>query len=517
VFDRLRSFTPTPAPPKQIPAPGRNGWAPATNGSVPANGPAPAKNGSAAAKNGAPVKQAPVNHLPEEEWPVLVGEPKPTDDRPPRHRRFYIALTLKLVFVALCSLGWVAFSLWLAIPWIEELGKSITVPLAAALIAGIAIIPGYLNAHLVSSLLFDSPPPLRFDLDYPAITLLIACFNEEDCIQETLDYACTQDYPGELRVLVADDGSDDRTVELARECAAHDSRISVKSSPHGGKANTLNRALAIADTPLVATLDADTLLMPQALKRVVSRLLISPPSTVAAAGAVFVRNSRVNLLTQAQEWDYFLGIASIKRQQGLFQGTLVAQGAFSAYRTESLKEVGGWPDRIGEDIVLTWAMMEKGGGVTYERTAIAFTEAPTNARAFAKQRRRWARGMIEGLREFGPSLVRGRRAYAHSVLVDYVFPYVDIVYSIAFPVGIVLACFGNFAIIGPMTLLVIPLNLLLSGFMFKLSRDSFRDVGLKVRRNLRGFFSYLLLYQLFMSPISVVGYFQELFRSERKW
>jgi biofilm PGA synthesis N-glycosyltransferase PgaC len=437
---------------------------------------------------------------------------------PDHHRRFYLPLKLKLFFVALVSLSWVAFSLWLAIPWIEDLGQSITVPLAAALIAGIAIIPGYLNAHLISSLLFDKAPPLRYDIDFPAITLIVACFNEEEVIEETLDYAATQDYPGELRILVADDGSTDKTVELAELCAEIDPRISVRVFDHGGKANTLNKALLEVETPLMATVDADTLLMPQALKRCVSRLLVSPPTTVAAAGAVFVRNSRTNLLTQAQEWDYFLGIASIKRQQGLFQGTLVAQGAFSVYRTEAVKEVGGWPDRIGEDIVLTWAMMDKGAGVTYERTAVAFTDAPDTAKAFAKQRRRWARGMIEGLREFGPALIKGRRAYAHSIVVDYVFPYVDVVYSIAFPVGIILALvFGNYAIVGPLTLLVLPLNMILSGIMFKLSRDSFREVGLRVRRNIKGFLSYLLLYQLFMSPVSVVGYVQELFKTKRNW
>ena len=258
--------------------------------------------------------------------------------------------------------------------------------------------------------------------------------------------------------------------------------------------------------------------MPEALKRCVARLMVSPPSTVAVAGAVFVRNSRKNLLTQAQEWDYFLGIASIKRQQGLFQGTLVAQGAFSIYKTDPVKEVGGWPDRIGEDIVLTWAMMDKGAGVTYEKTAVAFTDAPETMKAFAKQRRRWARGMIEGLREYGPALIKGRRAYAHSILVDYVFPYVDLVYSIAFPVGIILAVFfGIYAIVGPLTLLVLPLNMILSGIMFKLSRESFEEVGLRVRHNFKGFFSYLLLYQLFMSPVSVVGYVQELFKTKRNW
>jgi poly-beta-1,6-N-acetyl-D-glucosamine synthase len=457
----------------------------------------------------------------DERLPVVSsnGTAIPVPERlPEHHRNFYIPLRVKLLFVALCSLGWVGFSLWLAIPWITDLGASITVPVAAALIAGIAIIPGYLNAHLISSLLFDKAPRLRFDLDFPAVTLVVACFNEEEVIEETLAYCVAQDYPGELRILVADDGSTDRTVELASVGAERDERISVRTFPHGGKANTLNAALDIVDTPLVATVDADTLLMPEALKRCVARLLVSPPTTVAAAGAVFVRNSRANLLTQAQEWDYFLGIASIKRQQGLFQGTLVAQGAFSVYKTERVKEVGGWPDRIGEDIVLTWAMMNEGGGVTYEKTAVAFTDAPETARAFAKQRRRWARGMIEGLREFGPALIKGRRAYAHSIVVDYVFPYVDFVYSIAFPVGIVLALgFGNYAIVGPLTLLVLPLNMILSGIMYKLSRDSFREVGLRVRRNIKGFFSYLLLYQLFMSPVSVVGYVQELFRTKRNW
>jgi biofilm PGA synthesis N-glycosyltransferase PgaC len=58
-----------------------------------------------------------------------------------------------------------------------------------------------------------------------------------------------------------------------------------------------------------------------------------------------------------QEWDYFLGIASVKRMQGLYQGTLVAQGAFSLYRTQALRAAGGWPDAIGEDIVLTWRLI----------------------------------------------------------------------------------------------------------------------------------------------------------------
>lgn len=453
--------------------------------------------------------------------PALWQEPGPLvrdlERTPGERRRLYVGLHLKLAMVLAASLCWAGLSTWIALPWIASLGTSITVPLAALVIVGIAIVPGYLNANLIASLLIDRPPPLRFDLDFPAVTVVIACFNEEEAIEETIDYIVRQEYPGELRVLVADDGSTDRTVERACARAESDSRIDVLGLTHAGKARTLTRALAHVETPLVSTVDADTLLMPSSLERVVARLLISPPDTVAVAGAVFVRNSRRNFFTKAQEWDYFLGIASVKRQQGLFQGTMVAQGAFSVYRTAALRAIGGWPDRIGEDIVLTWAMMRQGGRVGYERTAIAFTGAPDTAAGFARQRRRWARGMIEGLREHGNALLVGGRSNAHAVLVDFVFPYIDLVYSIAFPIGLVLALFGNFAIVGPMTLLVLPLNVCLSLIMLHLSRQSFKEVGLKVRQNRLGFLGYLFTYQLFMSPISVAGYAQELFRARRRW
>src|SRR5512138_1086114 len=93
--------------------------------------------------NGHAVKTLPRPARLNEDLPVVSanGNAFPIAEKLPEHRRrFYIPLKLKLLFVALCSLGWVGFSLWLAIPWIQDLGQSITVPVAAALIAGIAII-----------------------------------------------------------------------------------------------------------------------------------------------------------------------------------------------------------------------------------------------------------------------------------------------------------------------------------------------------------------------------------------
>ena len=98
-----------------------------------------------------------------------------------------------------------------------------------------------------------------------------------------------------------------------------------------------------------------------------------------------------------QGWDYRLGINGVKRTQAAYNSALVAQGAFSAYWTEDIRAVGGWPDAIGEDIVLTWSLLDSRGLVQYEPLALAETVVPDRLRHFMRQRSRWARGMIEGI------------------------------------------------------------------------------------------------------------------------
>jgi poly-beta-1,6-N-acetyl-D-glucosamine synthase len=430
--------------------------------------------------------------------------------------RFYLPVRTRFLLSIGAGLLWAAFSTWIALGWIEELGRAITLPAAIAVIAGIAIVPGYLNVQLAASLMSDRPRPLSFEHEYPAVTLLIAAYNEEAQIGETIEYALRQDYDGPLEIVVADDGSTDRTREVAL-AATTDPRVRVVKTPHAGKSEALNAALRTVQTPLLATIDADTLLMPYALRHAVARMLDSPPDTVAVAGSVLVRNSRANTLARIQEWDYFLAIASVKRQQALFQGTLVAQGAFSVYRTSAVQRVGGWPNKIGEDIVLTWALIRDGGRTVFEPSAVAFTDAPVELRHFVRQRQRWARGMIEGLRAHGRSLLGARRMYAHSVAANCLFPYLDTVYTVGVPTGIVLALTGNFLIVGPMTLAVLPISLTIALTMLVRQRMIFGRLGLKIRRNLLGFALYVLAYQLVMSPISVSGYAKELLGARRVW
>ena len=275
--------------------------------------------------------------------------------------------------------------------------------------------------------------------------------------------------------------------------------------------------LAAVRTELVITLDADTVLHAHAVRQLVARLLSAPADVQAVAGSVLVRNSRDNLWTRMEEWDYFLGIASVKRMQGLYQGTLVAQGAFSLYRTEAVLAAGGWPDAIGEDIVLTWQLMRNGARVYYEPSAVAFTAAPARLVHLARQRARWARGMVEGLRSVRP-WNQPRWLLRFLTAIDLLIPALDVAYALVWLPGLVLAATGRSWIVGPYTLAVLPPTLAVNLILYRFQRRRvFNLLGLRVRRNAAGFVGFVLAYQMLMSPIAVVGYGQELLGLRRRW
>lgn len=430
----------------------------------------------------------------------------------------YIPVKTKFWISHSIAILWMCLSIYLAIPWLNELSRILTFPLALAVIAGISYIPGYMNAFLVASLILDKQPPFKEEYPDDPITLLIAAYNEEDKIYNTLGYVSRQDYHGKIKVILINNCSIDQTIEEAlRAQEEFNLDLTILHEDTPGKFHALNHGLRSVETNYLITLDADTLLHPSAIRYLVARMVSSPSDVCAIAGAVLAKNSRDNLWTRIQEWDYFLGIASIKRLQGLYQGTLVAQGAYSLYKTEYIKEIGGWPDAIGEDIVLSWRLLKKQWKIYFEPLAVAFTEVPNTLRHFFYQRSRWARGMIEGLSEVKPwqqPLVFTK----YLTGINLLMPYLDFIYTFFWLPGLILAFFGYYWIVGPMTLLVLPLTLISYSLLYRYQvKFVFKPLNLRVRKNYVGFIFFILGYQMIMSPISLYGYIQEFFKFKRRW
>lgn len=430
-------------------------------------------------------------------------------------RWIYLPVRLKFSLILLIALAWSTFSFMLAQRWIHDLSQLTGSVLAYVVIFGIAILPGFMNAFLVAGLLFDRRPARARISKFPGVTVLVAAYNEEDAILDTLKSLSRQDYPAPMQVVVINDGSTDDT--MARLHSVNYPWLEVVDlEQNGGKANALNQGLKLARHPITITLDGDSYLYKNAMRHLVGRFLSDPPSTAAVAGTVLLRNSRLNMVTKIQEWDYFHGIASIKRLQSLFQGTLVAQGAFSLYRTDVLNEVAGWPECVGEDIVLTWAMLDRGYRVGYCEDAISFTNGPTTFKQFIRQRQRWSRGLIEAFKAYGRLLFH-RRMSTLFVWWNLLFPYMDVIYTLFFIPGLVLALFGYYWLAGPMTLLVLPLAFVVNYIMFLIQSRMFMTQGLKVRRNPLGFMVYALFYGIVLQPGCVVGYLSELLNLRKHW
>jgi biofilm PGA synthesis N-glycosyltransferase PgaC len=426
-----------------------------------------------------------------------------------------------LALVLACA--WVVFSVWVSQPWLRDLG-ALTHPLAALVaLTFVAYVPGFMNAFLLGSLVLEPRPQRWRRTRYPAVTVLIAAYQEEVAVVETLKSVRDAGYPGDVELLVLDDGSSDGTSAMVDYCQAE----LFSSSPgvqlrllgfgqNRGKARTLNSGLEQARHDLIVTIDADTRLEPGSLTALVDRLLSDPPETVAVAGAVLVGNPHESLMAGAQQWDYFHGIAAVKRMQSMYGGTLVAQGAFSIYRRQALLDIGGWPDTVGEDIVLTWALLSEGHRVGYAADAIAWTHAPPGFAELARQRKRWARGMIEALTHH-KSLLFQARLRTMFIWWNLLFISLDLVFTFVFLPGLVLALFGIYWLAGPITLLVLPLAALWNLVIFRIQTRMLKRAGIRMERSLRGFVFFALAYPLLMQPVSLWGYAAEMSGRKKEW
>ena len=429
--------------------------------------------------------------------------------------------TVLFALAASLTLAYLLFAVWVSDDWRSDLEQELG-PVAGWVIPiFLAYIPSVVIGFLLATLVLTRYRRTELDTPeggWPAVTVMIAAWNEEAAIGATLERIAGAGYPGELEVVLADNNSIDRTAAIAQQTAERVGlryRRVVETVP--GKHHALNAALATATTPVVITVDADTLLHRDSLAYLVAAVSRRPQGqhVCACAGALFAQDETRNLVTKMQGWDYCLGINGVKRMQAAYNSTLVAQGAFSAYWTEDIKAVGGWPDAIGEDIVLTWNLMGERGIVRYEPLAVAFTAVPEKLSPLLTQRSRWARGMFEGLRANPPH--RQPRVLAKFVAgIDYLVPFLDVGVIFFWVPGVILFLLGNPIIFGWWSMLVIPATLVIFGLMRRWQeRHVFRRLDIERRHG--GYLGYLLGYQVLLSAAALRGYAQYATGRGRRW
>jgi peptidoglycan-N-acetylglucosamine deacetylase len=273
----------------------------------------------------------------------------------------------------------------------------------------------------------------------PKVAVLIPAYNEEMVIERTIQGALDSDYPS-LRVIVIDDGSKDRTLEVARRAFVAeeaDGRVLILSKKNGGKAEALNFGLEhIGDAELFVGIDADTIIAPDAISRMVPHFL--NPKVAAVAGNAKVGN-RVNLWTRWQALEYITSQNFERRALNTMGAVSVVPGAIGAWRVDAVREAGGYHvDTVAEDADLTMALLRDGYRVEYEDLALAFTEAPKNANALMRQRFRWSFGILQAVwkhrdvvaREGALGWVAIPNIVIFQILLPLVSPFIDLMFAV---------------------------------------------------------------------------------------
>jgi cellulose synthase/poly-beta-1,6-N-acetylglucosamine synthase-like glycosyltransferase/spore germination protein YaaH/peptidoglycan/xylan/chitin deacetylase (PgdA/CDA1 family) len=275
----------------------------------------------------------------------------------------------------------------------------------------------------------------------PRIAVLVPAYNEEKVIVRTIRSVLNSDYPN-LHVIVIDDGSSDSTFEVAREAYAAEivaGRVQVLTKANGGKAAALNYALDQMDEEIYVGIDADTVIAPDAISKLIPHF--EDPSIGAMAGNAKVGN-RINLWTRWQALEYITSQNFERRALDLLHVVTVVPGAIGAWRTAPVKKAGGYPvNTVAEDADLTMNLLEQGLKVDYEDRALAFTEAPIDAKGLMRQRFRWSFGTLQAVWKHRAAFVRNKAmglfALPNILIFQMLLPLVSPCIDLLFVAGVV--------------------------------------------------------------------------------
>jgi cellulose synthase/poly-beta-1,6-N-acetylglucosamine synthase-like glycosyltransferase/peptidoglycan/xylan/chitin deacetylase (PgdA/CDA1 family)/spore germination protein YaaH len=273
----------------------------------------------------------------------------------------------------------------------------------------------------------------------PSVAVLVPAYNEEKVICRTIQSVLDSTYP-KLHVLVIDDGSSDRTYDVAREQFAKeiaDGRVTVLRQENGGKAKALNYGLQFVTEDIYVGIDADTLIANDAIAYLVPHF--QDARVGAMAGNAKVGN-RVNLWTRWQALEYITSQNFDRRALNVFSAVCVVPGAIGAWRTEAVQAAGCYKtDTVAEDADLTMALLQGGYKVEYEDRALAYTEAPTTANSLMRQRFRWSFGILQAVWKHHSAFARkgalGFVALPNIVIFQILLPLVSPFIDIMFVVG----------------------------------------------------------------------------------
>src|SRR3989344_8719297 len=225
------------------------------------------------------------------------------------------------------------------------------------------------------------------------VSIIIPAYNEEKSIERTIQSALSLHYPkNRLEIIVVDDGSKDKTFSLAKKFSSK--VVKVYSKKNGGKGSALNYGIDRAMGEIIVSMDADSFVQEDALKRMV--VFFENPKVMAVTPSMGVYKPK-GFLQRIQHIEYYMGVF-LRKSFATVNAIHITPGAFSAYRKSFFQKYGGYDEHnITEDLEMGLRIQSKGYHTENCPEAPAYTNAPRTFRELTLQRRRWYFGQVRNL------------------------------------------------------------------------------------------------------------------------
>ena len=309
----------------------------------------------------------------------------------------------------------------------------------------------------------------------PGVSVLVPAFNEEAVIVESVRSLLSLRYPRH-EVVVVNDGSSDGTVSVLTDAfdlapvrkalresipttpvrATYVSRrhpnLIVIDKENGGRSDALNAGINAARHPYVCAIDADSLLEEDALLKVAKPILDNPELLVATGGTIRIANGCVvdhgrlvevrlpqSRLATIQVLEYLRAFLVARVGWSRLNALGIISGAFGLFHRSVLETVGGyWTRTVGEDFELTLRLhrylLDRGEPyrIAFISDPVCWTEVPAEFATLGRQRRRWQRGLWEGMRRHGALFGRPRYGLVGLVAMPYflIFEFLSPVFAL---------------------------------------------------------------------------------------
>jgi len=311
----------------------------------------------------------------------------------------------------------------------EFINVIIYISIYLGLIATSFFILSYISGTKKKKLLFT-------DKELPNVSIIIPAYNEEKSIARTIKSILSSNYPKEkFEIIVVDDGSTDRTFEIAKR--SENKGVRVFSKENGGKGSALNFGIKRCNGEIVFSMDADTFVNPSSVKNMTRYFKNEKVMSVTPA---IVLHKPKGILQRIQQIEYLSGIF-LRKAFSSVNAVHITPGAFSAYRKSFFDKYGGYDEKnITEDLELSLRIQFNNYVIENSLESPVYTIAPRNFFSLLKQRRRWYVGLMKNTWDF-------RKIFSpkYGDLGMFVFPiaWISILLSVIFFVYLAIKSFSS--------------------------------------------------------------------------